>query len=124
MGFLPASGAQTVSGTLTVAGNIVQTGLANLQNAGGVDINLAGGGLKIKQGANATAGTGTLTLGTATVATTAIQAGALVFLTDTSESGTVGVLGVTAVTAGTGFTVISSNSADTSSFSWLVINPG
>lgn len=79
--------------------------------------------LQIVTGTNAFIGTGTLSGGAATIATTAVTSGSFVFLTDTGASLTnVGALSVTSKTAGTGFTVGSTNILDTSTFNWLVVN--
>lgn len=76
----------------------------------------------ILSGANGRAGVGTLTAGTATIATNAVTGSCLIFLTDTSGTVTnVGSLTVSAKTAGTSFTVTSTNAADTSTFSWLIV---
>lgn len=81
-----------------------------------------GKALKVISGANAKAGTGTLVAGTATIATTAVTANSLVFLTDTTNSiVNLGALTVSAISAGVSFTVKSSNVADTSTFNWLII---
>lgn len=96
-------------------------------NSGGVLINagytLQTPKLKVVTGANANAGTGTLTGGTVTIATTAVTASSLVFLTDTTNSLTnLGTLTVASISAGASFTVKSSNALDTSTFNWLIIN--
>jgi len=80
-------------------------------------------GMSITTGSNASAGTGTLSGGTATINTTAVTADSLIFLTDTN-SGIVnlGVLTVSAISAGTSFTVKSSNALDASTFNWFIIN--
>lgn len=79
--------------------------------------------LNIPVGSNASAGTGTLSGGTATIATTAVTASSLIFLTDTSSSTTnVGSLTVSAKTAGTGFVVTSTLALDTSTFNWMIVN--
>ena len=75
-------------------------------------------------GAAAIVGSGTLIGGTATVATTAITANSLIFVTDSTTGAltNVGSLVVSAKSAGTSFTVTSTNILDTSTFSWLIIN--
>ena len=79
--------------------------------------------LNITTGSNASAGTGTLVAGTATISTSAVTANSLIFLTDTSSSLTnLGSLSVSAKSAGTSFTVISTNILDTATFNWLIIN--
>jgi len=63
---LPLSGG-TLTGGLTVGGN--------------VDVNAAGSGLRVAEGANAKQGTATLAAGTVTVADTAVTATSRVFVT-------------------------------------------
>lgn len=62
--------------------------------------------------------------GTATVATTAITANSLVFVS-VQALGTVGVaqaIGVTARVAGTSFTLTSADATDTSTVAWMIVN--
>lgn len=100
----------TVTGALTV-------------NSGDVIANTAGTGLKIKEGANATMGTATLTLGAATVSTTEVTANSRIFLTSQADGGTAGFLRVSARTAGTSFAITSSSGTDTSTVAWLIVEP-
>lgn len=79
--------------------------------------------LNIPTGANASAGTGTLSGGTVTISTTAVTSSSLIFLTDTASSVTnVGSLTVSAKTAGVSFVVTSTLALDTSTFNWLIVN--
>lgn len=79
--------------------------------------------LNIPTGANAAAGTGTLSSGTVTISTTAVTSSSLIFLTDTASSVTnVGTLTVSAKTAGVSFVVTSANVLDSSTFNWLIVN--
>lgn len=79
--------------------------------------------LNVVTGSNANAGTGTLSGGTATIATTAVTANSLIFLQSTGSSlVNVGTPKVTSQTAGTGFVVGSTNVLDTSTFNWLIVN--
>jgi hypothetical protein len=59
--------------------------------------------------------------GTATVADTAITATSVIRLSSRQLSGTPGAVFVSAKTAGTGFTITSTNAADTSSIYWEVL---
>jgi hypothetical protein len=86
-------------------------------------VNVAGKGVRIKEGTNAKMGTGTLAGGTLVVANTSVTATSRIFLTAQSVGGTAGALAVTARTAGTGFTVTSTSGADTSVFAYLIIEP-
>lgn len=128
MGFISFSGNQAVAGNLTVAGNITATG--NISTSlGGVttqilDINLGGACFKIKQTANGAVGTGTLSSGAATVANTSVAASSMIYLTDTSNGANLGTISVGTITPGTGFTVASSNTLDSDTFSYLIITAG
>lgn len=113
-------------GTGSATQNFVD--LTSTQSVGGVKTYTSklamavGVALTVTTGSNAKAGTATLAAGTVAVATTAATANSLVFVTDTSASGTnVGSLYVASVTAGTGFTVKSTNVSDTSTFNWLIV---
>lgn len=86
-------------------------------------INLAGKGLRVKEGTNAKQGTSTLVAGTVVVANTSVTATSRIFLTAQSVGGTAGALAVTARTAGTSFTITSTNAADTSVVAWHIFEP-
>lgn len=123
--FVNGSGA--VANTLVTSGGQVGIGTASPSDAltvvGNVSMNTAGNKLKIATGSNASAGTGTLSGGTVVISTTAVTANSLIFLTDTTNSLTnLGTLTVSAISAGASFTVKSSNTLDTSTFNWLIIN--
>lgn len=110
------------SPTLATPNIGVATG-TSLSLGGNLTLSAAGNKINIATGSNASAGTGTLVGGTATISTTAVTASSLVFITDTASSLTnIGTPSVTAISAGTSFTVTSSNVLDTSTFNWLVIN--
>lgn len=100
------------------------TGTEKLTVNGNLGLATVGNGIRIKTGTNATVGSSTLSGGTVTVSTTAVQAGSFIFLTDT-QAGVVniGVLTVSAISAGTSFTVTSSNVLDNSTFNYFIINP-
>jgi hypothetical protein len=89
---------------------------------GDLTIDTAGKGLRIKQGSNAMFGTGAvLVAGTVTVSTTAVATGDTIFLSCTAAGGTQGIPRISAISNGTSFTITSSNAADTSTYSWLII---
>lgn len=92
---------------------------------GNLKLETVGDGLYVKEGSNATMGTGTLSAGTATVNTTKVTANSRVFLTDTGGGvlGNIGSLYVGTVTAGTSFVVNSTNVLDSSNFNWLIMEP-
>ncbi|MFJ8719737.1 hypothetical protein ACIRD9_42500 [Streptomyces violaceus] len=83
----------------------------------------AGGGVAIKEGANARMGRSTLVAGTVVVANTSVTAATEVFLTCQTPGGTPGFLRVSARTAGTSFTILSSSGTDTSVVGWLLMEP-
>lgn len=97
----------------TTTNNTLDDGSGNVTVAGKINITT---------GTNKSAGTGTLSGGTATISTTVVTASSLVFLTDTSNGVNIGILSVGTITAGTSFVVNSSNALDTSTFNWLIIN--
>lgn len=91
--------------------------------AGSITLSAAGAKINIGTGSNASAGTGTLSSGTAIISTTAVTSSSLIFLTDTASSLTnVGTLSVSAKSAGVSFTVTSANALDGSTFNWFLIN--
>jgi hypothetical protein len=69
-----------------------------------------------------THGTATLVGGTITVATEACGPSSHIFLQLTTIGGTAGTVRVSSKTQ-TGFTILSTNALDTSTFDWLLINP-
>lgn len=80
------------------------------------------GDFKLTTGtSSARAGSGTLVNSVATIATTAIKANSLVFLTGI-DSATKGSLHVGPIVAGTSFQVHSSANADTSAFNWFIVD--
>lgn len=91
----------------------------------GITIGTAGGGLKVKEGSNATMGTGTLNGTTeVTVSTTKVTANSRIFLTAQAPGGTPsGTIYVSSRSAGVSFGV-KSLALDTSTFAWLLVEPG
>ena len=79
--------------------------------------------INIPEGSNKTMGSATLVTGAATVSTTKVTANSRIFLTSQADGGTPGWLRVSARSAGTSFTVTSSNSSDTSTIAWLLVEP-
>ena len=140
--FLPLSGG-TISGPLTVTGLItgnngetltngnlavsfgnVTVPLGGVTAAGPLDLQSAGQGLQVKEGANAKQGVATLVAGTVVVADTSVTANSRILLTTQAPGGTAGFLVVSARTAGTSFTILSSNVADTSVVAYEIFEPG
>ena len=79
------------------------------------------GKLSITTGTNKSAGTGTLSSGTATINTNQVTANSLIFIQYTSCS-SCGSTYISAKTAGTSFVVTSTNGSDASTFNWWIIN--
>lgn len=102
-----------------------RTAAGVLGTDGSFSLTTAGGGLLIKEGANATAGAATLVAGTVTVNTTKVTASSRIQLT-VQSLGTVAApkaVAVTARTAGTSFTITSADATDTSVVAWTLIEP-
>lgn len=126
MGFYPINAGPSIAAALanqTIPGNLTLGSLGTLA-AATVDVNLAGGGLKVAEGANAKQGVATLAAGTVTVANTSVTASSRIFLTTNTPGGTPGFLTVSARTPGTSFTITSSNGADTSVVAFEIFEPG
>lgn len=123
----PAVGG-TVGNILFEIGNttvltIVSTGA---QIAGNLSLTAIGNKFAIKEGVNASMGLGTLVGGTLTVANTLITANTRIFIVNQGGGvvANIGDLYISARVAGISFTVTSTNAADTSSFAWLLVEPG
>jgi hypothetical protein len=82
----------------------------------------AGGGLAIKEGANARMGVATLAAGTVTVPNTSVTATTRVILSRQAAAGTLGQLSFT-VAAGTSITINSSSNTETSTVMWMLVEP-
>ena len=94
--------------------------------SGDVDIQTAGQGLAVAEGANAKQGVATLAAGTVTVANTSVTANSRIQLTE-QALGTVSVpsaLCVSARVAGTSFTILASQATDTSTVAYEIFEPG
>ena len=89
---------------------------------GDVTLPTAGNGLSIKEGTNATMGTGTLVAGSLTVNTNKVTASSRIFYSVSTAGGTQGFLSYT-ISAGTSFTITSTSATDTSSINWIIIEP-
>ncbi len=100
-------------------------GTSALTIGGQLVLSTIGKGISIAEGTNAKMGVATLVTGTKVVATTAVTANSRIFLTCQSL-GTVTVpsaLAVSARTAATSFTILASDSSDTSVVAWLIFEP-
>lgn len=93
--------------------------------ADALTIGSAGGGIAIKEGANARMGVVTLVGGTATVPNTSVTADTRVFLTaqNNGASGTPGTPRVSARVVGTSFTITSTSPTDTSTVAYELKEP-
>jgi len=97
-------------------------GITSIGTAG-VSMQVAGQGLLIKEGTNATLGTATLVGGTITINTTKVTANSRIFVTIQTAGGTVGTQYVSARTAGTSFDITSTSGTDTSTIAWFIVEP-
>lgn len=101
------------SGSITTTGNLV-IGATSTVGSGKLNVPATG--------ANAIAGTLTLTNAVAVVvSTTAVTASSLIFLSRRTLGGTMGHFSITATSAGASFSVTGS-AGDTSTVNWLIIN--
>lgn len=93
--------------------------------SGDLQINTAGKGLQVKEGANAKMGIATLVAGTVTVSTTAVTANSRIFLTQQNISGVsvATAVAVSARSAGVSFTISSASGSDTSTIAWTIFEP-
>jgi len=89
---------------------------------GNLKLSVAGNGILIKEGVNATMGTATLVAGTIVVSTTKALTTSRIFFQVKTAGGVSGFLSYTIVN-GTSFTVTSSSVTDTSTFSWVILEP-
>lgn len=99
---------------------------ANLFGLTGCDLDVAtaGRGLRVKEGANAKQGRATLVGGTVVVANTSITATSIIEPGYVTPSANAGAVFVSSVTVGTGFTLKSTNAADTSVVGYLIYEQG
>lgn len=116
----PGSAARDVTLERTGAGQLRVAG--SLAVSGDLSCDTAGGGLRVKTGADATAGTATLAAGTATVTTAKVTASSIILLTHQTAGGVPGAAHVSARTPGTSFT-ITGLATDTSTVGWLIVEP-
>ena len=120
------------AGNASFAGyTVVDAGQSNgkwstyANTADAINIGSAGGGVAIKEGANARMGVATLAAGTVTVNNTSVTANTRIFLTSQNNgaSGTPGTPRVSARVAGTGFTITSSSATDTTTVAYELKEP-
>ncbi len=91
---------------------------------GNLNLTTAGNKIKIATGSNASVGTATLVAGTVTVSTTAVTSSSKIFISRNTTGGTLGHLSVpdASITNATSFVINSSDSGDTSTVNWFIIN--
>ena len=95
-----------------------------VQTDGNFVTNVAGGGLKIKEGSNARMGVSTLVAGTVSVSNTSVTASSRIFLScNDANGGTPGALYVSARAASTSFDITSTSVLDTCIVAWHMIEP-
>ncbi len=100
----------------------ITTGLtANIYND--VKLKIAGYGIYIKEGTNATSGSITLSGGTAVVTTTKVTANSRIQLTSQGGGTNHGAQYISARTVGSSFTITSTNASDTDKIAWFLIEP-
>ncbi len=107
----------------TASTNVTITNNYALGVEGNFVLTVAGNGIYIKEGANATMGRAVLVGGTVVVNTTKVTANSEIFLTSNVDGGTNGFVRVSARTAATSFTITSSNVLDTSTVAWVILEP-
>ena len=118
----PSTNAKSGFGTATPTATLHVVGTTKLE--GSLSMPVAGNGVLIKEGTNATMGVATLVGGTVTVNTTKVTANSRIFLT--IQGGTltnVGSTYISARVAGTSFTISSTNILDTADVAWILIEP-
>ena len=107
-------GSGTLSGLLPLTGGTL---------SGNLKLGTAGNQLFIKEGSNASMGRASLAAGTVVVSNTLASTTMEVFMTHrgVSNAAHVGTLSVDTIVAGTSFVINSTNAADDSDISWLLI---
>lgn len=79
--------------------------------------------ISMEDGTNKRMGQSVLVAGTVTVSNTSVTANTRIFLSRQVAGGTLGHLSVGTVVASTSFVINSSSATDTSTISWLLIEP-
>lgn len=116
---LDSTGAITAGTTLTATlGDITATN-------GDLVLGTAGNKVSIATGADASVGTSAaMTAGAITVATTAVTASSIIFVSHNTLAGTPGAVSAPtgSIVAGTSFDIVSSSNTDTSTVNWWIVN--
>lgn len=114
----------TIDGSaITTLDLVAASGTPYFDFAKDIHLGTVGKGLYIKEGTDATMGRATLIGGTIVVLTSKVTANSEIFITSNVDGGTNGFVRVSARTAGTSFTITSSSATDTSTVSWLIVEP-
>mgnify|MGYP001562628384 CR=1 FL=1 len=96
----------------------------NITLMGNVKFNMSGGGIYMREGANATSGVAVLTMGSATVLTNKVTANSRIRAFHQETVGTVGVLSLNGRVVGESFTIASTGGVgDSNQFHWEIIEP-
>lgn len=96
------------------------TGVSLTVNSGQIQAATAGFGLTVKSGTNAKAGLATLGAGgTVNVSTTAVTANSIIMFSPQVISA--GRIELNNIAAGSGFTILSTNSSDTTIVAWMIV---
>ncbi len=96
---------------------------ASFSKTTGLDLPVAGMGLKVAEGSNAKQGVVTLSSGTATVSNTSVSATSRIFLSP-QDNNTTGSLRISTRTANTSFTITSSNGSDSGAIAYEIFEAG
>lgn len=108
----------------TAGTNATITNNFAIRSNGSLCLAVAGNGLLIKEGTNATMGVATLSAGTIVVSTNKVTANSRIYVSVNGGTVTnVGAPYISARTAGTSFTISSTNVIDSSNVAWVIIEP-
>lgn len=127
-----ANNGTAIAFSITTNNTTTLTEIARILNTStsisGIAISDLGSGLLIKEGANARMGRAVLipvllSPSVVVVSNNTVTANTEIFLTSNVPSGGPGILSITARTPGVSFTISSSSIGDTSTVSWLLIEP-
>lgn len=110
----------TISAPLVFGTNNVER--ARFDTLGNLILQTLGGGLRVKEGANARMGVGVMAAGVLVVANTSVTANTRIFAFSNAV-GVVGALANTARVVGTSFTITSAVVVDAGNVAWLLIEP-
>jgi hypothetical protein len=111
------------TGDISASTGSVVANAGFISSNGSLTLQAVGGKINIMTGSNASIGTSAaMTAGSITISTTAVTAASKIFLTTNAPGGTQGFLSVGTIVPATSFVINSSNSSDTSTVNWWIIN--